>query len=230
MEIITPNSYVLVTGGAGGIGSATCKLLASIGLKPIVGFNTNLAAAHDLAEELGGFALKLDMSMDSSIDEAISTVVSMLTPDATLSGVILGASPPPDLMPFSKLSSHHLSNQFRVNVIGSQLLLSGLIKKIFRKNKSGIIIGILSEAMGSENDAPATGMGAYIIAKEALNSMLSVCASEYPWLKIRTIKPGFTKTPMLDTFDPRYLELIASKKPISTPQEIARLIIQELLL
>jgi 3-oxoacyl-[acyl-carrier protein] reductase len=71
-------------------------------------------------------------------------------------------------------------------------------------------------------------MGAYVIAKAALKSMLSVCAAEYPWLKVRTIYPGFTKTKMLDTFDMRYLELAQAKKPFSSPEDIATLIIKEI--
>ena len=73
-------------------------------------------------------------------------------------------------------------------------------------------------------------MGAYIIAKGALKTMLSVCAAEHPWLKVRTINPSFTKTKMLDVFDPRYLELAQSEKQFTTPEEVAQLIIKEIML
>ena len=72
-------------------------------------------------------------------------------------------------------------------------------------------------------------MGAYVIAKETLKSMLSVCSAEYPWLKIRTVSPGFTKTEMLNVFDPRYLEIMQTQKKISTPEEVAQLIINEII-
>ena len=51
-------------------------------------------------------------------------------------GVVLGASPPPEIEPFNHISSDHLANQFRVNVIGSQLLLKGLNKNFFHKKKA----------------------------------------------------------------------------------------------
>ena len=64
-------------------------------------------------------------------------------------------------------------------------------------------------------------MGAYVVAKATLNSLLSICSVEYPWLKVRTVAPSFTKTPMLDVFDSRYLGMIQAHNKISAPEEVA---------
>ena len=93
----------------------------------------------------------------------------------------------------------------------------------------GTIVGVLSKAIGSEQEEVATSMGSYIIAKSAFKSMLSVCAAEFNWLKVRTVTPSFTKTKMLDVFDERYLEILDSKKKISTPESVAKLIIDEII-
>ncbi|MEC7595657.1 MAG: SDR family oxidoreductase [Pseudomonadota bacterium] len=230
MASLNSEEFVLVTGGSGGIGSALCRALPSIGLIPLVGFNSNARIAKSLAKECGGFAVKMDMSNDDSILIAIKKISTYLGSDGVLKGVVLAASPSPDLIPFRSLDADLLVNQFRVNVVGSQLLLAGLIKTFFKKDKSGIIIGILSEAIGNENQPPTSGMGAYIIAKSAMKVMLRVCLVEYPWLTVRTISPGFTKTKMLDVFDPRYLELAQSEKQFTTPEEVAQLIIKEIML
>jgi len=228
MATVIRHSYLLVTGGAGGIGSALCRLLPTIGITPIIGFNTNIIQAHNLAKELSGFALKIDMTNNDSINEAIQNIVNQLGESDIFVGVVLGASPPPDILPFQDICSDHLSHQFQVNVIGAQLLLKGLIKNFFRKRKAGTIIGILTQAIGSNKRPPATGMSSYVIAKSALNSMLSVCSAEYPWLKVETINPGFTKTQMLDVFDPRYLEMMQAQIKISLPEEVAQLIIEKI--
>jgi 3-oxoacyl-[acyl-carrier protein] reductase len=230
MASLNSKEFVLVTGGSGGIGSALCRALPSIGLIPLVGFNSNARIAKSLAKECGGFAVKMDMSNDDSILIAIKKISTYLGSDGVLKGVVLAASPSPDLIPFRSLDADLLVNQFRVNVVGSQLLLAGLIKTFFKKDKSGIIIGILSEAIGNENQPPTSGMGAYIIAKSAMKVMLRVCSVEYPWLTVRTISPGFTKTKMLDVFDSRYLELAQSEKQFTTPEEVAQLIIKEIIL
>lgn len=228
MAAVNSSSYFLVTGGAGDIGSAVCKLLPTIGMIPVVGFNTNAERAHALAAELGGFAVKIDMNSEESIAAAIQAIDLELGEESLLMGVVLGASPAPDLLQFANLRSEHLLNQFQVNVVGSQQLLSGLIKKFFRKTKTGTVVGILTRATGSETQAPAKGMGAYIIAKAALKSMLSVCAVEYPWLRVKTVSPGFTETKMLDVFDPRYLEVARTTTRFSSPEEVARSIIHEI--
>ena len=219
---------MLVTGGAGGIGSAICRLLPTIGLRPIIGFNRNKIEAYKLADELHGLALHLDMSSDVSIANAIENLSKNLGDENSLAGVILGASLPPDVLPFSRLTSEHLSSQFRVSVVGPHILLAGLIKKFFQKSKTGMVVGIVSEAIGTNTEPPATGMGSYVIAKSAFDCMLSVCAVEYPWLKVERVNPGFTRTKMLNVFDPRYLELIELQKSFSSSEEIARLVIKEI--
>ena len=71
-------------------------------------------------------------------------------------------------------------------------------------------------------------MGSYVVAKSALKSLLSICSAEYSWLKVRTVSPGFTKTPMLDVFDPRYPEMVHARKPILAPEEVALDILEQI--
>lgn len=225
---MTSSSYVMITGGTGGIGSAVCRLLPASGLTPVVCYRSNREQAETLARECGGLAVELDLASDESIARALAQLSENLGEEDKVSGVVLAASPPPDLSPFGKLTPEMLLHQFRINVAGPQLLLAGLIKTCFRKNKSGAVVGVLSEAMGGENQPPATGMGAYVIAKHALRGMLSVCAAEYPWLHVRTVSPGFTRTGMLEVFDERYLEQMQAKKPFASAEEVARLILKEM--
>lgn len=226
MEAINPRHFMLVTGGSGGIGTSLCRLLPTIGITPIIGFKTNSKQAHALANDLNSFVVQIDMAENNSIENAIQIIVKNVQPPDSFVGVVLGASPPPEIEPFAHVTSDHLSHQFRVNVIGPQFLLKGLIKNFFQKKKNGTIIGILTKAIGSNGDPPATGMGAYVVAKSALKSLLSICSAEYTWLKVRAVSPGFTKTPMLDVFDSRYLEIIQDKNKILTPEEVAELIIK----
>ena len=228
MAAINEPSYFLVTGGAGGIGAALCRRLPAAGFTPIVSYYRSADEAIRLAAECGGQAISIDMCDDQSIANAIELIGTAIS-SGTLAGVVIGASPPPELLPFGSLGSEQMLNQFMVNVIGPQILLTGLIKKHFRKVKSGTVLGILTQAIGDDTRPPATGMGAYVVAKTALKSLLSVCAAEYPWLKVRTVNPGFTRTKMLDTFDPRYVEMIEKRGTISSPDDVAKIIIEQIL-
>jgi NAD(P)-dependent dehydrogenase (short-subunit alcohol dehydrogenase family) len=228
MAAISLPSYFLVTGGAGGIGAALCRRLHVAGFTPIVCYYRSAEEAVRLAAECDGLAICIDMCDALSITSGIEKIGTVIS-TGTLAGVVIGASPPPDLLPFASLDSEDMLNQFRVNVIGPQILLSRLIKKHFRKVKSGTVLGILSQAIGDDETPPTTGMGAYVVAKTALKSLLSVCAAEYPWLKVRTVSPGFTRTKMLDTFDPRYVEMIEKRCTISSPDDVAKMIIEQIL-
>jgi len=228
LDALDVRSYILVTGGAGGIGSAVCRLLPTIGITPIVGYNSNESVANTISEELNGFAIRIDMAEIQSIEKAIQIITQKIQPPHSLVGVVLGASPPPEIKPFGHVTYEDLSCQLMVNVIGTQHLLKGLIKKFFQKTKSGVVVGILSKAIGSEGRGPVKGMGAYVVAKAALKGMLSVCAAEYSWLKVRTVSPGFTRTAMLAVFDSRYLEIIENTETISSAEEVAQLILEEI--
>ena len=229
MEKLSTNSYLLITGATGGIGSAICKMLPGYDITPIIGFHKNQLQAKNLSKECGGFTVNINMSCEDSMEKAILNIASNLKDGDSLIGVILAASPPPDLSSFFNINSEQLLSQFQVNVIGTHFLVSRLIKNFFRKEKAGKVLGVLSNAIGDESRDPVTGMGAYVIAKTALKSMLAVCAVEYPWLEVKTFSPSFTQTDMLKVFDERYLEMISEKGKISTPEDVAKLIIQEII-
>ena len=122
--------YILVSGGTGGIGSALCHLLPEAGYSPIVGYRSNQEKAESIARTCNGFALALDMESDASIAQVLEQLKSRIQEQGKLAGVVLAASPPPDLLPFGKLTPELLMRQFRINVAGPQLLLAGLIKDI----------------------------------------------------------------------------------------------------
>jgi 2-hydroxycyclohexanecarboxyl-CoA dehydrogenase len=69
----------LVTGGASGIGAATCRRLAAEGARVAV---TDLAVepARELASELGGEGLELDVSSEVSVREAVAEAEATLGP------------------------------------------------------------------------------------------------------------------------------------------------------
>ena len=123
MEAMTCISYVFVTGGSGGIGSAVCRLCPSFGFTPIIGYNTNAAKAHILAKEIKGLAVRIDMSDGNSILSAVKIITKEIGTSGSLAAVVLGASPPPALEPFLKISNEQLSYQINVNLIGPNILL-----------------------------------------------------------------------------------------------------------
>lgn len=218
--------YILVTGGAGGIGAAVCTLLAEAGLRPLVGYHRQQQAAEALAARLGGRAMALDLASAESVAAAGAAIVAEALP---LAGVVLAASPPPSLEPFGKISAADMQYQWQVNVLGPQQLLATLVRHCFRARKRGSVVGVLTAAMGQGIGTAAPNMGAYLIAKHGLQGVLASAAADYPWLHVGSVSPGFTDTPMLSAFDSRYLALQREHAPFLSAQQVARQIMAQLL-
>lgn len=219
----TDGRWCLVSGGSGGIGAAVCERLAEREVRPIVGYFRAEAPARELAERYGGLALQLDLSRADCIDSAVRRVEEL----PWLSGVVLAGSPAPILAPFGRLSAEQLQEQWQVNVLGPQQLLSKLIRGPFRRQKSGFVVGVLTRAMGGPDEPATPNMGAYVIAKHGLAGLLAAAQADYPWLRVGSVRPGYTETPMLRAFDTRFLELERAKAPFQTPAAVADLILKE---
>jgi len=217
--------WLLVSGGSGGIGSAVCAGLAERGIRPVVGYHRNETAARVVAERCGGRALRLDLTDTQSVADAAHELSAL----PTLLGAVLAGAPPLSLTSFGKISPEELLSQWQINVLGPQQLLSQLVRQCFRRRKAGVVVGVLTTAMGGRDAPAAAGMGAYVIGKHGLAGLLALLAADYPWLRVRSVSPGFTETKMLDAFDPRFLELQRQKAPFQSPGFVAQQILKEAL-
>ncbi|MBI4989445.1 MAG: SDR family oxidoreductase [Rhodocyclales bacterium] len=217
---------VLVTGATGGIGSQVCRLLSASGYTPLVGYRSaKIQEASKLASECGGVPVLLDMLDSFSIEKALAELAA---DDRPLVGAVIGASPPPMIGPFSRINGAQMDLFWKTNVEGPRQLLAGLVKGFFRRQKQGSIVFVLTSAMGTTARAAMPQMGAYLISKFGLMGVAEVIKAEYPWLNIQSVSPGFTETPMLDAFDPRFLDTIREKAPFDTPQTVAREVVEKI--
>mgnify|MGYP003576113708 CR=1 FL=1 len=217
-------THFLVSGGSGGIGAAVCDALAARGLVPVVGFARHPDTAAAVAARTGGLALPLDLRDDGAIAAAAERLEAL----PRLAGVVLAGSPPLAPVPFGKITADDMQLQWQVNVAGPQRLLAELVRRAFRRHKQGSVVGVLTRAMGggaSGIEGASSGMGAYVIAKHGLAGVLAMAAADYPWLRVRAVRPGYTETPMLAAFDERFLDLQRDKAPFSTPQDVAATIV-----
>lgn len=217
--------WFLVSGGAGGIGAAVCEALAARGYAPVVGYRRDLAAAEAVAQRCGGRSLALDLTDDVAIVSAAVELDRM----QGLAGAVLAGSPPLVLAPFGKITAEDMRLQWQVNVAGPQVLLAELVRRCFRKHKQGVVVGVLTQAMGDGLQGASSGMGAYVIAKHGMAGMLGLLAADYPWLRVRAVKPSYTETRMLDAFDERFLALQREREPFQTATQIALRIVEEAL-
>lgn len=223
---------VLVTGASSGIGAAVAVRSAAAGWNVIAGYGTGKTRINDVVSNIvanGGHAQPLHLPLRDR--GAIAGVVEGLVADGSIpDAVVLSASPRLETRSFSKTLADDFRHHFDVAVIGNHCLVSELWKQCFRKRKHGHVVALLTTALGPP---PTPHMTSYIVAKSGLRAMLECAYAELgrAGLRISTVSPGFTDTPMLHELSDLLLELARSQSETGRfldPDDVAAAVVDAL--
>ena len=215
---------VLVTGGAGGIGTAIVKAFAAEGARLAVHYNTSGEAAARLAKEVGGVALQADLRDEQSADRLVPAAVDELGRlDVCIANA--GKWPQPD-QPVWELPLHRWNATLADNLTTTFLTARGFLRHA-AETKTGSLVMIASTA-GSFGEA---GHADYAAAKGAILSGLLLSAKNEaarigPGVRVNVVSPGWTKTPRMaqrDLGDDHFARVTAtmSLKKMGRPEDIA---------
>ena len=214
--------FALVTGAAGAVGQELCRILAYIGVRPIMlarrSGNIDLIAA-----ETSGLAIYVDLA-SPEIDRALEPLVSLGT---SIETAFLVASPPPSLQQIGRISTDDFEYFLRVNVLANQVILKRILSLSFRVKREGNIVGALSEAAGLPGIPPSPLFGAYAVSKTAFSALINQYQVDYPWLSVKQLWFGLIDSPMLDTFGPRVIDKFEEKRARISAYEAAMSIVKE---
>ncbi|MEO8579859.1 MAG: SDR family oxidoreductase [Gemmatimonadales bacterium] len=187
----------LVTGGNRGIGLETCRQLARLGIKVILGSRDlakGVAAAREMIEAgLPVEARQLDVANAQSIRECMNWVrrdvgrIDILVNNA---GIMIEEA---DADPLEELEI--VRDTMQTNVYGP-LLLSRLAIPIMKSRRHGRIVN-LSSSMGSLTEMGA-GYIAYRLSKAGINVVTRVLAAETEGMGIlvNSVDPGWVQSGM----------------------------------
>src|ERR1700704_110665 len=213
---------VLVTGGAKGIGAATARRFASEGATVVVA-DFDEATAQETAQEIGGHALRCDVTKRDEVEAAVDAAVShsgsldILVPCA---GIIrdnmLFKMTDED---FDAVIDTHLKGTFHAVRAAQQHMVA---------QKSGKMVFISStSALGNR------GQTNYSTAKAGLQGMTKTLAIELgPFnVNVNCVAPGFIATAMTEQtaermgvpFD-KFAEAVAAQTPlrrVGRPEDVA---------
>jgi len=212
----------LVTGGASGIGEATCKELARAGASVIVA-DINLDTAEALAATLpNAKAVRMDVTNVESIDAVAGQLerLDILVNNAGIAHVGDIAHVEPD----------DFDRMMTVNVKSVYLVTRAFLSLLLKVRGSIVNIGSVAGQVGIKQRF------AYCTTKGAVLAMSRQLAVEYPKeLRVNCICPGTVQTPFVEGYLDKYhahekekirAELNA-RQPIGRvgkPEEIASLI------
>lgn len=216
----TGSKVYIVTGGLGGIGSATARLLAEVGSHVVVTDLVDVGAAELVAEvsaygaEASFFAADL-----AEEDEVRALVDHTLERFGRLDGAFNNAGVPENGRPIVDLASDEFSRVMRINVLSTFHCLKHEMRAM---NNGGSIVNTSSGlgVMAFPNKAD------YIASKHAVCGLTRAAAVEGAPLGIRVnaILPGSIRTPMAEALygsldAPAYLDRASSLHLLGRPGE-----------
>jgi len=214
------NKRVLVTGGASGIGYATALRFVNEGCRVVILDNDPTAldvARSELPSLAGG------VCADVSTPEDVEVAFKQL--DEIMGGIdILVSNAGISVRkPFVETDYEQWSKVLRVNLDGMFLCARAAIERM-KPQKSGIIL-----FTASTNGYEGYPLYAdYNASKAAVINLTKTIAMECaPWLRINSVNPGYTLTPMQKAeYTPEMMDEVNAQIPMgrhADPSEIAAL-------
>ena len=188
---------VVVTGGGGGIGGATCKRFAKEGAKVAV-FDMNLAAAQKVAGDIqaaGGTAaaFQCDITDRAAVDAAVAAAEAQLGPI----GVLVNNAGWDIFKPFTKTVPAEWDKLIAINLTGAlhmhHAVLPGMVSR-----GGGRIVNIASDAARGGS----SGEAVYAACKGGLMALSKTLAREHARhnITVNVVCPGPTDTALLAGF------------------------------
>lgn len=185
---------VIVTGGAGGIGGATCRRFAAEGAQVAV-FDMNLEAAEQVAADIraaGGHAaaFRCDITDRAAVDAAVAATEAELGPV----DVLVNNAGWDVFKPFVKTVPAEWERLIAINLTGALHMLHAVLPGMSER-KSGRIVNIASDAARGGS----SGEAVYSACKGGLVALSKTLAREHARhnITVNVVCPGPTDTALL---------------------------------
>jgi 3-oxoacyl-[acyl-carrier protein] reductase len=185
---------VLVTGGAGGIGSAVVRAFAAEGARVAVHYRSSQRRAEELAEQVGGIAVRADLTIEAEADSVFDEVVAGL---GRLDVLVANAGAWPQAgqnvweMPYERWRA-----TIAANLDSVFLSCRGFLRHVRTTGRGNIVIvGSTAALFGEAEHAD------YAAAKAAttiglLRSLKNEIVDIAPTGRVNAVCPGWTATEM----------------------------------
>jgi NAD(P)-dependent dehydrogenase (short-subunit alcohol dehydrogenase family) len=223
---VATSKLVLVTGGARGIGKATCLHLAERGYNVAINYHQNTELANQLVQEIlqkGGHAaaFQADVSQEDQVQSLFDDVYDyfQMNPVGLVNNAGVMEAMEKDIL---KVSAQILERDFRVNTLGPFLCSKEFVRRCSTKNgeNGGSIVCVSSVSSESAQ------ILAYGMSKAALEVMVTGLSKTLPLegIRINTVVPGLIDTGLAS---PAIMETMKGFIPLrraGEPSEVARAI------
>jgi len=213
----------LVTGGASGIGAATCRALVTAGASVVI-VDIDLAAALALARELpGSSVLSFDITDESSVKQGLASLGAL---DILVNNAGIGL-----VGNIEETALEDFQRVFRVNVEGLFLVTKYALPLLLASKGSIVNIASVAGLVGIKRRF------AYCASKGAVVALTRQLSVDYPTtLRVNCLCPGTVDTPFVEAYLEKYhkhekekvRQELNQRQPIGRlgrPEEIANFVL-----
>ncbi|MBM3521381.1 MAG: SDR family NAD(P)-dependent oxidoreductase [Alphaproteobacteria bacterium] len=220
----------VITGGGSGLGAGAARVLAKAGARLAL-LDVNAAGTEALAAELGGLALRCDVTDGNGAEAALKVVAEKLGPPRVLvncagigpSARVVGREGPHPLELYRKVIEVNLIGTFNMMRLAAAAMQT---LEPLADGERGVIVSTASVAAFEGQ----IGQAAYASSKGGVVALTLPAARELARFGIRvmTIAPGTFETPMLATISEEYRKSLAAQVPfpsrLGRPEEFGALV------
>ena len=217
---------VIVTGGAGGIGSEVCRAFAAEGARVAVHYRSSADEARALAEEIGGVAIGADLRDPKAVDALFARAISAL---GRLDTAVANAGVwPRDPVPVWEMDPARWEATVASNLTATFLTARAFLRHAATAGGGALVlVGSTAGVFGEADHAD------YAAAKGAIISGLLLSLKNEAariGVRVNAVAPGWTVTPMIGDkgLEPGHVARVTATmalKKFGKPQDVAAQIV-----
>ena len=143
---------VLVTGGAGGIGTEICRELHDLGAEVVVHYHRSKLQAEDLAKEIGGSAIQADLTKEEDVLNLFKQIENL---HGSLDCCVANAGKyPTESLPAWEISGDRLAETLDLNLKVTFYTSQEFLRRaVERRHGSLVLVGSTAGVHGEQGHA-----------------------------------------------------------------------------
>lgn len=215
----------LVTGGARGIGRATCKTLARHGARVALNYRTSQPAAEETVREITASGAKaIAVQADVADGDQVTTMVREVTKQLGPVDLLVNNAAVFHLLTSGEAPREVWQQTLDVNLTGAYLV-TWAVKDSMIARQFGRVVN-LSSISGLR---PRPRSIAYSVSKAGLIALTKCCAEAWAPhnIRVNAVAPGLIETEMIAGAEPQLVEKLIGETPmgrIGQPDDVASVV------